>query len=240
MSNSCNIQKIGNQQDYNLNNNQLQAILSGDLGDGHISVTKSNKGKFICNCIYKEYIEYKKDLLGEIANPNIRSVLNQGYKKRIIHSLYSKPLKIIKDLKELPLRDKLDLLDNLGLALWFYEDGSLHKTNHFFNLNTHSFTEYEHYTVLVPFFKKLGMNAEVYKDVKKDGREFFYLYFGKHHGAYEVMKILSQYPVECYKYKLWSSETIQKWSKLKVELKSKGIEVTPRKFTNILLGKATI
>lgn len=44
------------------------------------------------------------------------------------------------------------------------------------------------------------------------------------------------YSINCYNYKLWSSETIQKWSKLEAQLKSEGLTVTPRKFTN-MLGK---
>lgn len=55
------------------------------------------------------------------------------------------------------------------------------------------------------------------------------------------MKILEKYPIDCFKYKLWSSETIQNWSKLKAELKSRGIErISPIKFTNILSGKSSI
>lgn len=232
------VQEIDNQQDYILTNNQVQVLVSGVLGDAHIAITKSNKGRYITNCVFKEYLEYKKVLLGSLANPKIIERINQGYKHNLIYHLTSKPDNRIKRLNQLPLKEKLNLLDELGLALWFYDDGSLHKKNHFFNLNTHSFDEWDHYNILVPFFESLGMCPKVFKDKKKDGREFCYLYFGKHYGAFEIMKILSKYPIDCYKYKMWSSETIQKWSKLKVELKSKDIEVTPRKFTNILLGKA--
>ena len=77
----------------------------------------------------------------------------------------------ITKLHNLSLEDKLDLLDELGLALWFYDDGSLHKKNGFFNLNTHSFNEEIHQDVLKPYFEKLGLKPDIYKDKKKDGRE---------------------------------------------------------------------
>ena len=85
-----------------------------------------------------------------------------------------------------------------------------------------------------------GLLADVYTDRKKDGRKFFYLYFGKHYGAYDIAQLLQKYPIDCYSYKRWPSETIQKWSKLLAQLKSENKAITPRKFENIILGRATL
>jgi len=233
------IQKIDNQQLCSLNRNQVQVLVSGEFGDGHIALKKSGKGVYKTNCKYLEYLEFKQKLLGNISG-KIGYVEKNGYNQNEIYTLSSKTAMELKIIKELDIKTKLSLLDDLGLALWFYDDGSLHRRNGFFNLNTHNYDENTHYNIFVPFFEKLGMKPQVYRDNKKDGRSFCYLYFGKHFGAYEIMKILSKYPIECYKYKLWSSTTIQDWSKLKVELKRRGITVTPRKFTNILNGKAVI
>ena len=51
----------------NLNNEQLQVLISGKFGDGYLCTPKTAKSnsKFETNCIYKEYIEFKKDLLGD-------------------------------------------------------------------------------------------------------------------------------------------------------------------------------
>lgn len=51
----------------------------------------------------------------------------------------------------------------------------------------------------------------------------------------KISQILSKYPIKCYSYKRWSSETIQKWSKLQEKLKSEGIEIT--KLNNFQIGK---
>lgn len=238
------MQKIDNQQDYNLNleltNNQIQVLLTGTFGDGCITLEKSGTSKYSTNCIHKEYIDYKTSLLEDLWSSNSEAI-DQGFKQNVIYNCRSKASIKITKFNNLSLEDKLSLFTELGLALWFYDDGSLHKKNHFFNLNTHSFSEEIHRDLLVPFFNKLGMKPDVYKDRKKDGREFCYLYFAKHFGAFEIMKILEKYPIDCFKYKLWSSETIQNWSKLKAELKSRGIEnISPRKFTNILLEKSSI
>lgn len=233
------VQKIDNQQDYNLSNNQIQVIVSGIFGDGHISMSTSGKSLYSTNCIYEEYIDFKANLLEGLLNKK-KSYLNMGYKERIIYEINTSVDQRISNLHALSIEEKLSLLDDLGLAMWFYDDGSLHKKNLFFNLNTHSFSEEIQRNLFIPFFEERGMKPKIFYDKKKDGRIFPYLYFGKHFGAHEIMQILSKFPIECYKYKLWSPETIQKWSKLKAQLKSEDIEVTSRGFENILLGKSLL
>ena len=232
-------QKIGNQQGYRLSNEQIQVLLTSPFGDGCISMQASGRSKYSTNCINEEYIDFKMKLLGDICNKK-KSDINMGYKQNIIHSFATKPMQEISDLNSLPLEKRLSMLDDLGLAMWFYEDGALHKKNMFYNLNTHSFSEEVHRDVLVPYFRNKGLLADVYTDRKKDGRKFFYLYFGKHYGAYDITQLLQKYPIDCYSYKRWPSETIQKWSKLLAQLKSENKAITPRKFENIILGRATL
>lgn len=233
------IQEIGNQQGCNLNEKQVQVILTGTFGDGCIVLQKSGTSYYKTNSINKEYIDYKKELLGDIFSCQYENI-NQGFKNNTIYTLTTKHLLEITKIHALSIEEKLKKLNDLGLALWFYDDGSLHKKFDFFNLNTHIFSEEIQQDLFIPFFNNLGMYPKILKDKKKDGREFSYLYFGKHFGTFEIMQILQKYPIECFKYKLWSSETIQKWSKLKAELKSRDIEVSPRKFTNILNGISSI
>lgn len=228
--------RIDNQQGINLE--QIQVILSGILGDGAI-IEYAHSSSFCTNCIHLEYIEYKKKLLSNLVTRPIYSHLNGGYKQNLIHRLDTIGLPIITSLNKLSIEDKLSQLTDLGVALWFYDDGALHYKNGFYNLNTHSFSEEVNREIFVPFFRNLGMKPDVYFDKKKDGRVFSYLYFGKHFGAFEINKILSKYPIDCYSYKLWPSETIQKWSKLQMQLKSENKVVTPRKFSN-LLEKTTL
>lgn len=239
--NTMNMTKIGNQQDFNFNltNNQIQVLLSGMLGDGHIQTKNNISSTYSTNSIFEEYIDFKLNLLGNLKGKK-RTYINKGYKENLITYCSSRSSKEITKLNKLPIENKLKLLDNLGLALWFYDDGSLHKNYLFFNLNTQNFDKELQQSVFIPYFNTLGMKPKLLADKKKNGKEFYYLYFGKHFGAFEIMKILSKYPLKCFEYKLWSSETIQKWSKLQTELKNKGIEVTPRKFTNILNGISSI
>lgn len=114
----------------------------------------------------------------------------------------------------------LNLVDELGLAMWFYDDGSLHKRDLFYNLNTQAFSEEIQRDLFVPFFEKLDIIAKPTIERKKDGREFWYLRVGRYDGAYKITQIMNKYPVNCYNYKVWSPETIQNWSKLQEQLKS--------------------
>jgi hypothetical protein len=114
----------------------------------------------------------------------------------------------------------LNLMDDLGVALWFYDCGSLHKTKLFYNLNTQAFSQEINQDLFVPFLSKFGIFAKPTIERKRDGREFWYLRISRYEGAYEITQLLNKYPVHCYNYKVWSSETIQNWSKLQEQLKS--------------------
>lgn len=66
-------------------------------------------------------------------------------------------MNLLKYINQMPLKEVLDNLDDLGLALWFYDDGSLHQTKLFYNLCTHKFSREIHEDILVPFFNKWGI-----------------------------------------------------------------------------------
>lgn len=225
---------MDNQQDYILNSNQIQVLLTGTFGDGHIAETPNKKGYYQTSGIYKEYIEVKKALLGNLVTADVRSEINGGYKDNIIHKFSSLRTESIYNLHKLSLEEKLNKLNSLGIALWFYDDGSLHQKKQFYNLCTHKFTEEEHKEILIPYFKSKGTNPVLRIERKADDRVFFYLSFNRHDGAFKITQMLRKHYVECFEYKMWSSETIQKWSKLQAQLKSEDMNVSKRKFTNLL------
>lgn len=226
---------MDNQQDYDLTLEQQQVLLTGTFGNGCIREMVSGTSIYKTNCIYEDYMFFKYNLLGNLVSGNINKRINMGYKRNYIYTLYTKHSLEITKFNHQTLEEKLKLFTELGLALWFYDDGSLHKNKNFYNLNTQKFSQEVNEEIIKPYFESLGLRPKVLKEIKKDGRIFFYLYFKRHSGAYEITKILEKYPIDCFKYKLWSSTTTQKWGKLQAELKSKGISVTNRKFANMLL-----
>lgn len=225
---------MNKQQNYILDEEQIQVILTGTFGDGNIGSKIKLTANYSTCCIKKGYLQYKKNLLKDICIREPRTYINNGFKKAPIHVIHTKFLSCIKDLHNKTIKEKLYLMTPLGLAMWFYDDGSLHKSNHFYNLNTHCFSEEVHVNILVPYFESLGFKPKVFRDNKKDGRSFCYLYFGKHYGAFEITKLLRKYFVAEFEYKMWPSETIHKWGKLQEELISQNKVVSKRMFSDML------
>lgn len=215
--------KNGQSAALSLNEMQKQVIISGILGDGCIRTTNSNSTYYCTSCKYKEYLEYKASLLGSLAKAIGYKKCN-GYCDTPIYTLRTKSMPVLKDWKDANVSTILANLIELGIALWFYDDGSLHKTNLFYNLNTQSFSEDIQEEYFISFFNNLGIFPKLQIERKKDGRVFYYLRIGKFSGADKISAILEKYPVECYSYKRWSSETILKWSKFQEELKSTDID----------------
>jgi hypothetical protein len=208
----------------NFNNNQLQVLLTGKFGDGNLGKYTGNLNyHYQTSCIHKEYVEYKAALLGNlITDKGISCVKNNGYKKGIIYTLNTHSSEEISKLSEESLEDSLHRMDELGLALWVYDDGSLHKTDYFYNINTQKYSREIQEDLFIPFLKNFDIYAKTTVENKRNGKQYWYLRVCKYQGAAEISKILNKYLVPCYDYKIWSSETIQKWSKLQEKLKSEG------------------
>ena len=224
----------------NLSNEQLQVLVSGKFGDGCLSTPKSciQKSVYSTNCIHEEYIDFKHSLLGELVS-NVHYITASGYAQTPIWTLSTHASTDIDIIKNLSIEASLNLIDELGLALWFYDDGSLHKTKMFYNLNTHKFSEDVQRELFVPFFKQFGITVIPTVERKKDGRRFWYLRISRYGGAFEISEILNKYKVNCYSYKIWSSETIHNWSKLQEQLKCEGKSYISNKQKAILLKQIT-
>lgn len=185
-----------------ITNQQKQVMLSGLLGDG--SLHKSGAMSF--NCSHKEYMEVKKKLLGDMCKSEVREGMNMGYKKAPIFTINVGVSDFGRDLLNYTHQDIVDNLDELGLALWGYDDGSRHKTNNFYNINTHAIDRYIEDKVLIPFLNKHNIFPKILTETKKDGRVFSYLYISKWQGAMELSRIMRRVPLKCYDYKLMPVE----------------------------------
>ena len=214
---------MDNQQLFNLKNDVLQVLISGKLGDGCFHETTKSMS-FTTNSIHQEYIMFKMNILSKEFTVKDKVKLNNGFKKGTIYDLYVNTDIRIRWVFNTAWEDLFSCLDDLGLALWIYDDGTKHKTKDFYQISTHSFSRELQEDLFIPTLKnKWGIKASCIPERKKDGREFWYLNISKYKGAYEINKILSKIPLNCFKYKLWSSTTIQKWSKFQEELKRRDI-----------------
>lgn len=228
---------MGNQQLCNLSNEFKQVVLSGILGDGCLynqnkDIKKGNY-MYLTSCIHKEYIDYKCNILS-ILKPKIGYIKENGYCKTPIYTLRTLSSNILTNFSKYNLKTICDNIDELGLALWFYDDCSLHKHKLFYNINTQSFTKEEQEEFLIPLLNRFNIFPKITKEVKKNGNVYYYLRVSKFEGSFEISTILKKLPFKCFNYKLWSSETIHFWSKLQVQLKSLGIRATNRRLSNLL------
>ena len=209
----------------NLSNEQIQVLLTGKFGDGCFVQTAYSVYYSACS-IYEEYIDFKASLLGDLFHHKT-TVLNKGFKENNIFRLYTGTDPRTAFICDESIEDSFARMDGLGLALWVYDDGSLHKTKHFYQINTQKYSREVLEDIFVPGLKsKFDITAKTTAERKKDGREFWYLRISKYEGSNIISDALSKYPVNCYNYKVWSSETIQKWSRLQEESKSAGIDLS--------------
>ena len=213
---------MDNQQLSNLNNEKLQVILSAYFADGHIT-KRNNCAKFMST--NKEIIELKAKILGT----EVKEMKNLGWGKKLLYTTTYSGTEVGL-VKQRSLLENLSALNDFGICLWFYDDGSLHKTKLFYNLCTHSYSKTEHEKYLIPRFNEIGLEPILRTERKKDGRIFFYLSFNKFGGAYNIAKLLSSYKISSFNYKIWSSETIQKWSTLQEQWKSENPSIPFKKF----------
>lgn len=179
-----------------------QLLISGMLGDG--CLIKSGAMSF--SCMHEEYMLLKQQLARGVASA-VTTVPNRGFKQdAVISKVAAGVTPFGKKLYGMSLADAVDQLDELGLALWIFDDGSLHKKSYFYNINTHSFSLEDQENILIPLLNKFNIFPKIMPERKKDGRVFNYLYVGKFDGADVISDLLSKIPLKCYSYKVWHKE----------------------------------
>lgn len=233
---------MGNQQLCVLTDNEIQLLISSYFGDGCFCKSGSNIEYDVrLSCIHESSLLFKKNLLSSLQSSDIKLVDNsKGFnKKGFIYRLSLNSDKRISEVYHLTFEEKLDLLNDLGLALWFYDDGSLHKNKMYYNLCTHSFT-YEQNTIIAEKLKKFNIKATLTKETKKDGRIFWYIQVGKYNGAKYVSECLSKYNIPELSYKAWSSSTMTQVSTLQEEWKRRGQISSLANFARTKLGKSVM
>lgn len=212
-----------------LEEDDKQVIYASILGDGCACLRKPIKEKFlVLSSSKKMYLEYKcvylaKNLFSQTGfNPNSNSL---GYnKKGIIYTKQSYSHPEITRISELPATEIVKLLNEVGFALWMFDDGSLHKKHLTYHLYTNSFSIDEVKEFIVLLEQLFNISGRLRFDRKKDGRCFPYIYFRKESSAI-ISTILEKYSNHELAYKIIpSSTTIPAGSSVQVDAKSETSE----------------
>ena len=217
-----------------LTNEQIQVILTGKFGDGCLATNSMAKAHpesiysyyYCTSSIYSEYIQFKKDILGNLCNTGITYSTNRGYKTGNIYKLYTISHPLITEIAHETLEESLLRMDELGFAMWIYDDGSLHKDKHFYNINTQAFSREENADIIVPFLKqRFDITAVPTIERKTDGRCYWYLRVKKYDGAFIISEILLKHFVPCLSYKRINPELVNNWHILKNNLSICGVNI---------------
>lgn len=212
-----------------ITNEQKQVMLSGVLGDGCLTPT----GAMNFNCSHEEYMILKKKLLGAMCKTEVRESINKGYKIAPIYSISIGTSEFGKKLLTYTHQDIVNELDELGIALWLFDDGSRHKKNNFYNINTHAIDRNIEEKVLIPFLNKWNIHPSIFTETKKDGRVFSYLYVSKWNGAMILSRMMRKLNLKCYDYKIMPIELEEAYFDLKDTEDFKKAE-TPYKKTEVV------
>jgi len=191
-------------------NNSEQIIIGTLLGDGHI--TKTNQLSFTHTIKHQEYALYKASFLSKTTrtvSKEKQCVLTKDSVSKPTITYRTECTREFEDLrnklyidgkKTIPL-DFLNKLEDLGLAIWFMDDGSLHyehsKTKTpLYRLHTEGFCEFSMQNI-IEFFNKRGYFPKQYKRENCNGSV---LYFNKHDSD-KIGKIIAEYAPQCMQYK---------------------------------------
>lgn len=193
------------QNSFALNDDQYQVILGSFLGDGHLSCQGKNKYRLQETHSIKQqnYARWKANLF----NSDIINVKNNGFSKKPAVYFNTKtfilPNKLPKNKTYCP-QWVLDDLNEIGLAIWFMDDGSKNK-NGGGVLYTCSFDE-DSQKRIVSKLKQFGIKSK-YKKYLNHGSEYFQINIGTE-GFKALSKLIAKYIHSDLNYKINNNSNI--------------------------------
>lgn len=210
----CNMRKLRLHE--KLSDKQERFLIGCLLGDGNIT----NNGVFQCNHSYKqkEYVDYKKELLGSLTAPNfelkIRNIKNnqngKTYSSILLRTMQNENLKEMycsfypNGKKIFPLDFLMSSsFDAYSLAIWYMDDGS--RCKNVCSLQTQGFNYVDNLKVIEFLYKKFNISG-VIQEIRSGSSPVnpnhrHYVRFNKD-DAYKLFSIVSPYMIPSMSYKL--------------------------------------
>lgn len=185
-----------------LPNKQQSSVLLGlALGDGSIQKTSgSYRMRLVHGDAQLEYLKWKSSILGNLISGEPYKSISGYTGKKTINALSTRILPTLKDLYQIKdpgnLKNALQHLDALALAIWFMDDGTGYNSGA--TISTHSFS-YECNQVFKAVLKsRFGIDATVVED-KRVHKYFLTLTAA---GARILYKTIQAYVPPSMQYKL--------------------------------------
>lgn len=176
---------------YIPNKTQLQLIYGGLLGDGCISQRKDinfTQYIFTQNEKHKEYIEWIFDKLKnmckhkELQYSSISKTIFKtidGYKeynKKPTYRISTRGYKFLKEIKNMSINKIIDNIDELGLSVYFLDDGSKKKNLWNLCMGNLNIDEVNYFINKLNEFGIKHKRIDIRKN-KNTNKEYIYLYF---------------------------------------------------------------
>lgn len=148
------------------------------LGDGMLRLNKYTAAITFISTDLK-LLEYKEKLLAEEGlEVTVKKTQKSGYGgKKVIHVYSSSSNEKVKEASDVGVEALIQDLTKEDLYLWFLDDGSWHKTRNTMHLYSNMFNLEQSNMLIDRIAELYGIKPRLRIDRKKDGREFFYLYF---------------------------------------------------------------
>lgn len=196
-------------------NDQLQLILGSLLGDARLECrSKSIRAKHTARLRIhqsdkqKDYVFWKYEKLKDLVVRGLRftkvwhdSKRNKDHYSWYFHTQSNEALGELhklfyqNNIKIVP-KDLIEILDPLGFAVWYMDDGSNNGSN--ITLNTHCFSNEEQKMIQDLFHSRFGIRTSVVKD-----RSRFKIAIG-YHELPKFMKIVQPHIIPSMNYKIVS------------------------------------
>lgn len=188
-----------------LNEDQFQIFYGSYLGDGNISITNFNRYrlKFIHCEKQKEYLFWKAKMFN-IEEQYIQKIEKNGYSQKPAYTFSTKCFDLENNvfINNKEISDTIiNNIDERGIAIWFMDDGSIHKyikkdNNYQIIIHSNNF-DYNNHLKLVQIFQRYNILAQI----KQSKKKFYFLYFDSEN-TLKVLNLIRKY-IHCdFDYKI--------------------------------------
>lgn len=148
------------------------------LGDGGFNrSTRNSSITFVSTD--KSILEFKKELcrIEGLTTSEYRTQKSGYGGKKTIFNFRVLSDERLTEVDRLPITDILTDLNKEDLYLWYFDDGSWHKSRNTMHLYSNMLNEQESNVLMDVIEGLYGIRPRLRTDRKKDGRSFYYLYF---------------------------------------------------------------
>jgi hypothetical protein len=186
------------EKDYKLTEYQKDILIGSLLGDGSLVCRKGFPYFKVSHCeVQKDYLYWKYEALRPIARVPGKYIDKRG--NSIMHQLHTLSHSGLEELKDMfykdnkkNITDKIQL-NELSLAIWFMDDGTINGNSYRFS--TEGFSEEENYILKKLMEERFGFKVDVRKY-----RKYYYLVVDRSFSE-EMTRMIGPYMIGCMRYK---------------------------------------